>query len=181
MVGKKKKNKMLSLVSYDSSSDSENEKSDSSSDSEIEEKKQKVKTQKPAALPSALDVLQGKASKSVLGNPYREAEDAEIAALEKHVKMVDSDDKISIKNGKKICFNFRKGRCRFGSKCTYAHDSDIQGMSSTPVSESATTSSEIPESNTVNQPCKENKKKRPGLGDSLIPSKKVMKMYSSKK
>ena len=26
---------------------------------------------------------------------------------------------------KKICWNFRKGRCRFGHKCTFAHDSDV--------------------------------------------------------
>ena len=25
-------------------------------------------------------------------------------------------------NGKKICWNYRKGRCRFGSNCIYAHD-----------------------------------------------------------
>lgn len=29
-------------------------------------------------------------------------------------------------NGKKICWNYRKGRCRFGHNCKYAHDSDIQ-------------------------------------------------------
>lgn len=28
-------------------------------------------------------------------------------------------------NGKKICWNFRKGKCRFGHNCQYAHDSDI--------------------------------------------------------
>lgn len=31
---------------------------------------------------------------------------------------------------KKICWNFRKGRCRFGSKCTFAHDSDVKQRSS---------------------------------------------------
>lgn len=169
---------MLPLVSYDIS-DSDEEKSDSSntsSDTNVETKK------KPAALPSALDILQGKTSNAVFGNPYREAEEAERAALEKHVKMVDSDDKILTKNGKKICWNFRKGRCRFGSKCTYAHDSDIQGMSSTPtpVDDQPSTSYEITESDTVNPFTKE-KKKRPGLGDNLIPSKKVLRNYSSQK
>lgn len=24
-----------------------------------------------------------------------------------------------------MCWNFRKGRCRFGSNCTFAHDSDL--------------------------------------------------------
>lgn len=38
---------------------------------------------------------------------------------------VDSEEHTKVKNGKKICWNFRKGRCRFGSNCTYAHDSDL--------------------------------------------------------
>lgn len=28
--------------------------------------------------------------------------------------------------GKKICWNYRKGRCRFGHNCKFAHDSDLQ-------------------------------------------------------
>lgn len=169
---------MLSLVSYDSS---DTEKSSDTSDSEAEDIKPINKTpQKPAlhSLPSAFDLLK-KSSNAVLGNPYREAEDAKIAALEKHVKMVDSDDKIVSKNGKKICWNFRKGRCRFGSKCTYAHDSDVQGMSSTPVDFSASTSHRNMESDTVKPP--REKKKRPGLSDNLIRSKRVLKNYSSQK
>jgi len=28
-------------------------------------------------------------------------------------------------NGKKICWNYRKGRCRFGHNCVFGHDSDV--------------------------------------------------------
>ena len=34
--------------------------------------------------------------------------------------------KCSFFSGKRICWNYRKGRCRFGHNCKYAHDSDIQ-------------------------------------------------------
>lgn len=34
-------------------------------------------------------------------------------------------------NGKKICFNHRKGRCRFGHNCKFAHDSDADIIAST--------------------------------------------------
>lgn len=173
---------MFSLVNY--SDDSDSGKSDSSSDpqeADDENTTKKFLAPKPLTLPSALNLLADTTKQTaVLGNPYREAEDAKTAALEKHVKMVESDDKILLKNGKKICWNFRKGRCRFGSKCTYAHDSDIQGMSSTPADHSATTSFDIFESDTVKPPSRE-KKKRPGLSDTLIPSKKVLKNYSSQK
>ncbi|KAL5286597.1 hypothetical protein ACFFRR_007925 [Megaselia abdita] len=169
---------MLGLVNYDSSSDSKKSDSSDSSDSEAEETL-KTTTKPAQILPSALDLLQtSKQTTAVLGNPYREAEDAKIAALEKHVKMVENDEKIILKNGKKICWNFRKGRCRFGSKCTYAHDSDIQGMSSTPAEPS--TSIEIIETDKKPPPPRE-KKKRPGLSDGLVPSKKVLKNYSSQK
>lgn len=39
---------------------------------------------------------------------------------------VPGKDGTQMINGKKICWNYRKGRCRFGHNCKYAHDSDIQ-------------------------------------------------------
>lgn len=48
------------------------------------------------------------------------------------VKYIGNDCKVPGKdntvmiNGKKICWNYRKGKCRFGHNCKYAHDSDIQ-------------------------------------------------------
>lgn len=92
---------------------------------------------------------------------------------------VDVDIKTQIKNGKKICWNYRKGRCRFGSNCTYAHDSDLHVDDST--------ESHINNEQLVNHNLNQNNEKsivsrkvpnrRPGLGDSIIPSKKVMRNY----
>ena len=44
---------------------------------------------------------------------------------------------------RKICWNFRKGRCRFGHKCTFAHDSDVASSLAAAEENSADT----PESN----------------------------------
>jgi len=47
--------------------------------------------------------------------------------LERHVEMTNRpEDMTKSIEGKKICWNYRKGRCRFGSKCTFAHDSDLR-------------------------------------------------------
>lgn len=62
---------------------------------------------------------------SVFANPYKEAEDAEKGTLEKHVKFAPKLDDIKEINGRKICWNYRKGRCRFGSDCVFAHDSEL--------------------------------------------------------
>lgn len=93
---------------------------------------------------------------------------------------VETEDNITVKNGKKICWNYRKGRCRFGSKCTFAHDSDIQKTEKLQRDQVEP----IEEANKVN--LIRNKKpgvasKRPGLTNSIIPSKKVMKGYNNQK
>lgn len=91
-----------------------------------------------------------------------------------------------MKNGKKICWNYRKGRCRFGSNCTYAHDSDLHVAESTATTEKDNTQT----SNAINVPktattgtltTKTNNRKRIGLGDSIVPSKKVIKAYNALK
>lgn len=64
-------------------------------------------------------------NESVFRNPYLEAERAKSAVLEKHVKMVPSKHHLTKFNGKKICWMNRKGRCRFGNKCKFAHDSEL--------------------------------------------------------
>merc|ERR1712241_914013 len=63
---------------------------------------------------------------SVFNNPFRAKEDRKRAVLEQHVEMTTKQEDQTRKIGsRKICFNFRKGRCRFGHKCTFAHDSDV--------------------------------------------------------
>ena len=65
-------------------------------------------------------------STSVFRNPFKEREDQKRAVLEKHVAMTTRPEELRVgADGKKVCWNFRKGRCRFGHKCTFAHDSDI--------------------------------------------------------
>lgn len=86
-----------------------------------------------------------------------------------------------MKNGKKICWNYRKGRCRFGSNCSYAHDSDIHVADVDKDSNVLPSSGNNQISKTTNNATissKSNQKKRPGLGDSIIPSKKVIKAYN---
>lgn len=63
---------------------------------------------------------------SVFNNPFRAKEERKKAVLEQHVEMTTKQEDQTRKIGdKKICWNFRKGRCRFGHKCTFAHDSDV--------------------------------------------------------
>lgn len=80
-------------------------------------------------LPSASELFKEKAGNQrgdVFNNPFLEAERVKMNKLQRHVKMVNSNSPhIMEKNGRKICWNNRKGRCRFGSKCKYAHDSDV--------------------------------------------------------
>ncbi|XP_029032865.1 uncharacterized protein LOC114871301 isoform X2 [Osmia bicornis bicornis] len=129
---------------------------------------------------------------SVFSNPFVEAEKAKSAILEKHVKMTPTLDDTKMINGRKICWNYRKGRCRFGHNCTFAHDSDLHRTAAeleairipqeTVICQtqyngqvSINDDDEVDQEN--NQMNK--RKKRPGLSQSLIPSKKVLKMYKS--
>nr|CAD7202983.1 unnamed protein product [Timema douglasi] len=118
---------------------------------------------------------------SVFSNPFIEAEKAKKAILEKHVKMTPTQEHVKSINGKKICWNFRKGRCRFGHTCKFAHDSDLhQGGEegdATSVPPAGDEDGAAPDEATDQSVRK--KKKRPGLSQTLVPGKKVMKMKSS--
>ncbi|XP_065369944.1 uncharacterized protein LOC135962121 [Calliphora vicina] len=203
---------MLSLVAdYDTTSSS------SSDEYETEHEGAEVKQSKtvsspttaklstPLLLPSANLLLSRGSSKSagdVFSNPFLEAEKLEIDKLQKHVKMVDSENHLLQKNGRKICWNNRKGRCRFGNKCKYAHDSDLVDVNevadgskqivnkefkttaatnpfltkSSQTFEDHTTEPGVTESND-----KLKNRKRAGLGDSIVPGKRVMKTYNQTK
>lgn len=130
---------------------------------------------------------------SVFLNPFREAENAKEAILQKHVKMVEAKDNVIVINGKKICWNYRKGRCRFGHNCKFAHDSDVQkskdqidaersaAMQPTVVCQNTQIGLQIPqtdiEKNEDEPPISNMKRKRPGLTQGLVPGKRVMKQY----
>lgn len=122
--------------------------------------------------------------KSVFNNPFRAKEDAKTAILERHVSMTVKQETLRTIEGKKVCFNFRKGRCRFGSKCTYAHDSDVKQKPTNeePLSKKEAFLHSVPEEHAEDNPdavIENNKKpkKRPGLSQGLTPSKKAMKFH----
>ncbi|CAG9815376.1 unnamed protein product [Phaedon cochleariae] len=197
----------MSLVpEYEDSSEAENSPSDSD-DSETSVKigkEQQDTTPKGKLLPApnfggtrnATDEVKS----SVFKNPFIEAENAKEAILQKHVKMVESRDNTVIINGKKICWNYRKGRCRFGHKCKFAHDSDIQksddqidlekksAVQNSVVCQSDQTGASVKtvplsttglDSETIGDDLDslKQKRKRPGLTQGLKPGKKVMKQY----
>lgn len=102
-----------------------------------------------------------------------------------------------------MCVSYRKdGKCRFGIKCKFAHDSDLQ----TPVSPSdchpplrgetpGSDQAELHEDgfrgreskNLPQQEAKEEesggqmKKRRVGLSNTLIPPKRAMKQYAAQR
>ncbi|XP_014216422.1 uncharacterized protein LOC106645150 [Copidosoma floridanum] len=127
---------------------------------------------------------------SVFTNPFAEAERAKSAILEKHVKMTPTLGDTKMINGRKICWNYRKGRCRFGHNCTFAHDSDLHRSAAELEALRAPQETVICQTqynaqigiNDEEEVDQENnqmvkRKKRPGLSQTLIPGKKVMKMY----
>ncbi|EDW85961.1 uncharacterized protein Dwil_GK22866 [Drosophila willistoni] len=169
----------MSLVADYSDSSEEDEEETSSQKSDNNSPPGKPLTQKlpppPITLPSASSAL-SKASKKtgeVFSNPFLEAELHKTASLERHVKMVNNDTHLQLKNGRKICWNYRKGRCRFGTSCQYAHDSDLS------VNEEKEANQEPAQMLKNAEPAHSNnsKRKRPGLGDGLEPGKRVMKSY----
>lgn len=87
-----------------------------------------------------------------------------------------------MKNGKKICWNYRKGRCRFGSNCSYAHDSDLhiaKDASGAQMEQQLNATDGGASANHKSTKALTTTKKRPGLSDSIIPSKKVIKAYNN--
>lgn len=134
--------------------------------------------QQTPKLPSASAALGNTAAKRtgvVFSNPFLEAELHKKASLEHHVKMVNNDTHLQQKNGKKICWNYRKGRCRFGTSCQYAHDSDLSVDTS--AENEPTKVTEVAAPTHTSHSSANNKRKRPGLSDSIEPGKRVMKSY----
>lgn len=135
---------------------------------------------------------------SVFRNPFRDREVQKKAVLERHVAMTTKQEELKTIDGRKVCWNFRKGRCRFGHKCTFAHDSDVKTTTTTTkdptpvenVAQSAATKALA----SVKEPVMSydegavitgedsqgigKRKKRPGLSDGLVPGKKAMKFYN---
>lgn len=129
-------------------------------------------------------------SASVFFNPFHKAQEDKKTVLEKHVKMTENPKDVLEINGKKICWNYRKGRCKFGHNCKYAHDSDISKPSDSKdiqntihttttgtVLHGDTMGSQVTVTDPVIDELSTKKKKRPGLSDGIVPSKKVQKLH----
>uniref|UniRef100_A0A3Q3Q938 C3H1-type domain-containing protein n=1 Tax=Monopterus albus TaxID=43700 RepID=A0A3Q3Q938_MONAL len=140
--------------------------------------------------------LNARSDSSVFTNPFKAQADKKLSTLQKHVPLT-MEAKPSQIGGKRMCVSYRKdGRCRFGIKCKFAHDSDLQTPATAtdchssvsdeaPVSEHAEayaggscgggsqnlTQEEKSEGQQV-------KKRRPGLSNTLIPPKRAMKQYA---
>ncbi|CAH1233690.1 Hypp809 [Branchiostoma lanceolatum] len=125
-------------------------------------------------------------SASIFHNPYKIAEREKEKVLEKHVKLTPNErEKPSHIAGKKVCWNFRKGRCRFGHKCKYAHDSDLPispQPTDAPTGAVASSAGYFDQPEVLNDeedpdnPLQQ-RKKRPGLSQTLQPPKKSIKAY----
>lgn len=132
---------------------------------------------------------------SVFANPFKAQADQKLSALQKHVPLT-MQAKPSQIGGKRMCVSYRKdGKCRFGIKCKFAHDSDLQTpviptdchppLSKEIVSDQAEShaSGSCEGSLNLQQETKEEesgrvKKRRVGLSNTLIPPKRAMKHYA---
>lgn len=132
-------------------------------------------------------LTQGTKCLSVFANPFKDAEEAEKSTLEKHVKLAPKLEDVKEINGRKICWNFRKGRCRFGSNCVFAHDSELVFQEEKKVEPSANSQiisrnfpkAKVDTSSSSDTSGASGRKgsKRPGLSQGIVPGKKVLKMF----
>lgn len=121
---------------------------------------------------------------SVFTNHFQTAEAAKLSVLEKHVKTTTIEKQSGI-GGKKICWNYRKGKCKKGHRCQFAHDNDIARDSTDVPAETvmnkfqfghsaafhASLEKELPDDDSYMASMK--RKKRYGVRDGLVPPKKA--------
>lgn len=132
--------------------------------------------------------LQTCSDTSVFTNPFKAQADQKLSALQKHVPLTEQARPSHI-GGRRVCVSYRKdGRCRFGIKCKYAHDSDLQ---TTPSDSHLNTGQAVhagvcsaPSTQGLQRDTDEKsegqqaKKRRVGLSNTLIPPKRAMKQYA---
>ncbi|XP_069136364.1 uncharacterized protein [Argopecten irradians] len=143
--------------------------------------------------PSLVDL---KETQSVFSNKYELAERAKNSILEQHVKMTEARKQAK----KNVCYKFQKGKCKFGKNCKFSHDrgTDIVVNSTKQDEEKSQTEVEFKSGFTgrvkyldpnsgfgdplppLNQEDDDSymagakRKKRAGLAETLVPSKKAM-------
>lgn len=129
--------------------------------------------------------LQTFSDTSVFSNPFKAQADQKLSALQKHVPLTEQARPSHI-GGRRVCVSYRKdGRCRFGIKCKYAHDSDLQ--TSPPFDSHLNSAKEVHAGVCSAQGTygsqhdteeMQTKKRRVGLSNTLIPPKRAMKQYA---
>lgn len=120
---------------------------------------------------------------SVFYNPFQKEQEAKKQMLEKHVKLSDNPKDVVEINGRKICFNYRKGRCKFGHNCKYAHDSDLSTGPVAPNSGGEEQVSALYNGSSKAPPAEEQpeRKRKPGLSEGLVPNKKSRNNYHAQR
>ncbi|XP_031415791.1 uncharacterized protein si:ch211-113e8.11 isoform X1 [Clupea harengus] len=147
--------------------------------------------------PPPLGTSSGLVGSSVFANPFKEQADERLNVLQKHVPLTLQARPAQI-GGKKICIGYRKdGRCRFGSRCKFAHDSDLQNTATPVPDEGPETSSDQPSPTLLSSQTHDcqtpllqkqgreeggseegrMKKRRVGLSETLIPPKRALKQF----
>lgn len=124
---------------------------------------------------------------SVFYNPFHKEQEAKKLMLEKHVKLSENPKDVVEINGKKICFNYRKGRCKFGHNCKYAHDSDLSntatsggGATGTHPSQGVQYNNGVPDDGLGTETEEERvRKRKPGLSEGLMPNKRARQNFRS--
>ncbi|KAG7274525.1 hypothetical protein CRUP_025718 [Coryphaenoides rupestris] len=128
------------------------------------------------------------AGSGVFANPFKAQADHKLTVLQKHVPLT-MQARPALIGGKRVCVAYRKdGRCRFGIKCKYAHDSDLQNPVAVPTLPPTDCSQETADSSgsplaghghgrgeDEGQP---GKKRRVGLSNTLVPPKRAMKQFA---
>ena len=182
---------------HDDSEEEDITKIDEETDDKLSQDNRIMKLPNPLAEISHAKCSTSSDNSSVFVTSYHKAEEAKHSVLEQHVKMTIAQQSKDTKN-KRICWNFRKGKCRFGNKCKYSHDNDIpesilnsgdqveERQPATAMSTPGYTANYGPNSyqaRSIGQDVGEDddsymasvkRKKRAGIGNSLVPPKKAM-------
>ncbi|XP_034389465.1 uncharacterized protein si:ch211-113e8.11 [Cyclopterus lumpus] len=204
---KKTRNFLLESGSASSESEPEDGDPEPSSSPPHPRKPASSTAHRPAPPPGSLachklppPALNTSSDSGVFANPFKAQADQKLSALQKHVPLT-MQPKPSQIGGRKVCVSYRKnGRCRFGIKCKFAHDSDLQTLADghasageeTPGSgqaESRAGGSRGRGSKNPRQKKEEGeesggqqvKRRKVGLSNTLIPPKRAMKQYATQR
>lgn len=162
------------------------ESSDESEKEEDKDDKERLPNPMLGGLPQPVfDTDNEKQLLSVFTNPFEQAEQAKNTVLEKHVKMVERN----IPKGRagQVCFKYKKGKCPYGKNCRYSHDLSSELISKPPAMteeksafdfhhHSITVQKIEPEvEDDDSYMANSKRKKRAGVTDNIVPSKRALK------